>query len=41
MLEGNHIVEKDLIYFCDNKIKSAILDVFTVEPLPRNIFLGK
>ena len=32
---GEHIVEKDLIYFCSNKIKLAILDVFGVEPLPR------
>ena len=35
---GGHIVEKDLIYFCDNKIKLAILDVFAVEPLPKEHF---
>ncbi len=33
---GEHIVEKDLISFCGNKIKLAILDVFGVEPLPKN-----
>ncbi len=32
---GEHIDEKDLIYFCGNKIKLAILDVFRVEPLPK------
>ena len=32
---GDHIVEKDLIHFCGNKIKLAILDVFGVEPLPK------
>ena len=32
---GDHIVEKDLIYSCGNKIKLAILDVFGVEPLPK------
>ena len=33
---GNHIVEKDLMSFCGNKIKLAILDVFVSEPLPKN-----
>ena len=33
---GEQIVEKDLISFCGNKIKLAILDVFGVEPLPKN-----
>ena len=33
---GDHVDEKDLISFCGNKIKLAILDVFEVEPLPRN-----
>ena len=33
---GEHLVEKDLIAFCGNKIKLAILDVFGVEPLPKN-----
>ena len=32
---GEHIVEKDLISFCGNKIKLAVLDVFGVEPLPK------
>ena len=32
---GDHIDEKDLISFCGNKIKLAILDVFGVEPLPK------
>ena len=32
---GEHVVEKDLISFCGNKIKLAILDVFGVEPLPK------
>ena len=35
---GDHIVEKDLICFCGNKIKLAILDVFAVEPLPKEHF---
>ena len=35
---GDHIVEKDLIYFCNNKIRLAILDVFAVEPLPKEHF---
>ena len=33
---GEHVVEKDLIFFCGNKIKLAILDVFGVEPLPKD-----
>ena len=33
---GEHVVEKDLISFCGNKIKVAILDVFEVEPLPED-----
>ena len=32
---GKHVVEKDLISFCGNKIKLAILDVHEVEPLPK------
>jgi len=32
---GDHIVEEDLISFCGNKIKLAVLDVFGVEPLPK------
>ena len=32
---GEHVVEKDLISFCGNKIKLAVLDVFGVEPLPK------
>ena len=32
---GEHINEKDLISFCGNIIKLAILDVFAVEPLPK------
>ena len=36
---GDHIVEKDLIDFCGNKIKLAILDVFCVEPLPKENLL--
>ena len=32
---GEHINEKDLISFCGNKIKTAILDVFGIEPLPK------
>ena len=32
---GDHIDEKDLMSFCGNKIKLAILDVFGVEPLPK------
>ena len=32
---GEHIVEKDLISFCGNKIKLAVLDVFGVEPLSK------
>ncbi len=38
---GEHVVEKDLISFCGNKIKLAILDVFTVEPLPKEHFFWK
>ena len=39
---GEHVDEKDLIEFCGNKIKLAILDVFSVEPLPKShLFLGK
>ncbi len=30
---GDHVVEKDLLYFCRSKIKLAILDVFANEPL--------
>ena len=33
---GEHLNEKDLIVFCGNKIKLAILDVFGVEPLPKS-----
>ena len=33
---GEHLDEKDLIVFCGNKIKLAILDVFGVEPLPKS-----
>ncbi len=32
---GHHVVEKDLVSFCGNKIKLAILDVFESEPLPK------
>ena len=32
---GDHVVEKDLISFCGDKIKVAILDVFEVEPLSK------
>ena len=32
---GEQIVEEDLISFCGNKIKLAILDVFGIEPLPK------
>ena len=32
---GEHINEKDLISFCGNIIKLAILDVLAVEPLPK------
>ena len=32
---GEHVDEKDLMVFCGNKIKLAILDVFGVEPLPK------
>ncbi len=32
---GEHVVENDLISFCGNKIKLAVLDVFGVEPLPK------
>ena len=32
---GEHIVDKDLISFCGNKIKLAVLDVFGFEPLPK------
>ena len=32
---GEHLVEKDLISFCGHRIKQAILDVFSVEPLPK------
>ena len=33
---GKHVAEKDLISFCGNTIKLAILDVFSVEPLPKD-----
>ena len=38
---GEHVVEKDLISFCGNKIKVAILDVFGVEPLPKTHLFWK
>ena len=33
---GNHVNEKDLLLFCKGKIKLAILDVFSNEPLQKN-----
>ncbi len=33
---GQHVVENHLISFCGNKINLAILDVFEIEPLPKN-----
>ena len=33
---GDHVDEKDLLSFCNSKIKLAILDVFSAEPLQQN-----
>ncbi len=33
---GNHVNEKDLLLFCKSRIKLAILDVFSNEPLQKN-----
>ena len=33
---GDHIDERDLMSFCGNRVKLAILDVFGVEPLPKS-----